>query len=167
MEIPGSTIPGEWLTRATVWLALSLYTGSEILLVAEHPHDSRALHTFGCLAFLAHVACAFAFHHHWSHAAAYADTARQTAQLTGWNWGGGLYINYLFAAVWCAESLWSWISASGYFHRPRWITRTVCGFFLFMVFNGAVVFVPGPARWYGLLLCLLLAFCLGRPARGR
>lgn len=165
MEIPGSTIPGEWLTRATVWCALSLYTGSEILLAAKRSRLSRTFHTLGCLAFLMHVACAFALHHHWSHAAAYADTARQTAQLTGWHWGGGLYINYLFAAVWFAESLWSWMRPAHSLRRHAWISRAVRGFFLFMIFNGAVVFVTGPARWYGLFLCILLAFCWWTAAR--
>lgn len=142
-----------WLTRGTVWLALSLYTAAES---SRPPPLRRALNTAGSLAFLAHVICAFGFYHHWSHSAAYADTAQQTAALTGWHWGGGLYINYAFALVWLGEVLWSWSAPSLYNKRPAWITGSIRGFFLFMIFNGAVVFVPGPLRWLGILLCLIL-----------
>src|SRR5436190_19630563 len=108
-------------------------------------HAARWLNTAGCAAFLAHVAAAFHFYHHWSHAAAYADTARQTAEFSGWNWGGGLYLNYLFAVLWLGEVIWSWVSPASYVDRSRAISRAIRGFFIFMIFNGAVVFARGPA----------------------
>ncbi len=151
---------GEWMTRGTVWLALSLYVAGEIVKTARRGGGSfraaRWLNTAGCLAFLAHVAAAFHFYHHWSHAAAYAETARQTAEFSGWNWGGGLYINYTFAFVWLGEVIWSWTNPLGYLQRSNWKTWAVGGFFLFMMFNGAVVFVRGGLRWFGLALCLTL-----------
>ena len=153
---------GEWLTRGTVWLALSLYVASEIAAarrVGGSGLVARWLNTAGCVAFLGHVACAFHFYHHWSHAAAYADTARQTSEFSGWNWGGGLYINYAFALLWLGEVVWAWANPTGYFHRPNWMTWIVRGFFLFMMFNGAVVFVHNSARWFGLILCVTLAGC--------
>ena len=168
--------PGEWLTRGTVWLALSLYAGGELARSGERRHlpatASRWWHTSGCLAFLAHVLCAFHFYHAWSHAAAYADTARQTQAMFGWRSGGGLYVNYAFALVWLGEVLWSWIDDRGYRARPRWLTGAWRGFFLFMIFNGAVVFARGPVRWFGLGLCLVLlaawwrgrSRCAGPPA---
>jgi hypothetical protein len=158
----GRVDTGEWLTRGAVWLALSLYVASEIAAarrVGESFRAARLLNTAGCDAFLAHVACAFHFYHHWSHAAAYADTARQTAEFSGWTWGGGLYINYAFAFVWLGDAVWSWANPNAYFQRPNWVTWTVRGFFLFMIFNGAVVFVHNVARWFGLILCLTLAAC--------
>ncbi len=154
--------PGEWLTRGTVWLALSLYVASEMAAarrVGESFRAARCVNTAGCAAFLAHVVCAFHFYHHWSHAAAYTDTARQTAEFSGWNWGGGVYINYLFALVWLGEVVWSWANPNGYHRRSNCMTRTVRGFFLFMIFNGAVVFVHNAARWFGLILCVTLAIC--------
>jgi len=141
---------GEALTRGTVWLALTLYVASELATRRSHSTAARWLNAIGCAAFLAHVACAFQFYHHWSHFAAYADTARQTAELTGWNSGTGLFINYLFALVWVATVI----------TRPRGaIIGIVRGFFLFMIFNGAVVFVHSPIRWFGLLLCVALIGC--------
>ena len=131
----------EWLTRGTVWIAISLYVASEAA-------GRRWLNRLGCIAFLAHVACAFHFYHSWSHAAAHADTVRQTAEAVGWNSGVGLYINYLFAVVWIAIAFGSWKSPA-----LLWAVR---GFFWFMIFNGAVVFAQGPMRAFGLLLCLVL-----------
>jgi hypothetical protein len=153
---------GEWLTRGTVWLALSLYVSSQLAGRAGARARSaftasRWLNTLGCAAFLAHVAAAFHFYHDWSHSHAYAETARQTAEFTGRHWGGGLYLNYLFALIWLGESAWSWVGARSFLQRPKRVTWSVRGCFLFMMFNGAVVFVPGPARWFGLLLCLALA----------
>ena len=146
----------ELLTRGTVWLALTLYVGGEIVRRRSAANDAaRRLNTLGCAAFVAHVACAFHFYHGWSHSAAHTDTARQTAELFGWNSGIGLYVNYLFAAVWLADAVWSW-SAPGYAARPAWITWTIRAFFWFMIFNGAVIFARGPLRGYGLLLSVAL-----------
>lgn len=110
-------------------------------------------------ALLAHVACAFNFYHHWSHTAAYTDTARQTAQLLGWSWGGGLYINYAFGLVWAGEVIWSWTHPGGYRRRSSRLTWIVRGFFMLMIFNGAFVFAHGALRWFGLILSLALAAC--------
>src|SRR5262245_48674916 len=142
---------GEALTRGTVWLALTLYVASEFAM-RRSGRAARWLNAFGCATFLAHVVCAFQFYHHWSHSAAYADTARQTAALTGWKSGAGLYVNYVFAMVWIATV----IKGPG-----GWALWAVRGFFWFMIFNGAVVFVHGPVRWIGLLLCAALIGCWG------
>lgn len=154
---------GEWLTRGTVWLALAIYVAGEMVKAAKRGHEwrtaARWLNSVGCAAFFAHVACAFHFYHAWSHSAAYANTARQTAELFGWNWGGGLYVNYLFAFVWLSEVVWSWANPNHYLQRPKWVTWTVRGFFLFMIFNGAVVFARGAVRWIGFVLCLTLVRC--------
>ena len=87
---------GEFLTRLSIWLALIAYaTAASLLLQSRgHPHwrgGARWAWTLGCVFFLVHVVCAFAYFHHWSHAEAYRETARQTAALTGWQWGGGIY----------------------------------------------------------------------------
>ena len=63
--------------------------------------------------------------------------------------GLGLWVNYVFTAVWVGEGLlpgrWA-VTANRRFNH---IVRSV---FLFMIINGAVVFVAGPQRWFGLLL---------------
>ena len=67
-------------------------------------------------------------------------------------------MNYLFAAVWIGDVIWSWLTPV-YAVRPVWVNRAVRGFFWFMIFNGAVVFVHGALRVYGLVLSLALIAC--------
>ena len=150
---------GEWLTRGTVWLAISLYVASQLIRLPA----ARWLNTLGCAAFIAHVAAAFHFYHSWSHSAAYADTARQTSELTGWNSGSGIYINYLFAAIWVFEVLWSWTRPRHYLQRSKRITWTIRAFFLFMFLNGAIIFVQNSMKWFGAALCVTLIICWSRP----
>src|SRR5688572_8202567 len=112
--------PGELLTKLSVWLALVAYTiGTACWLEARGRRAgltaARWAWTVGCAFFLVHVACAFSYFHHWSHDAAYRETARQTAELTGRHWGGGIYINYVFAAAWVAVVLRTWLSPGGAF----------------------------------------------------
>jgi hypothetical protein len=125
----------------------------------ESSRGARVLNSLGCVAFLAHVACAFHFYHHWNHTAAYADTARQTAAYFGWHWGGGLYFNYAFLLLWLGQAIISWATPPCPVLRTNsliWITRS---FVLLMMVNGAVVFAHGPMRWFGLLLCSILILC--------
>jgi hypothetical protein len=147
-------VSNDWLIRGTAWLAFALYVAAEV-------KKSRWLNSLGCAALLYHIAAAFQFRHGWSHSAAYADTARQTAALTGWNWGGGIYINYLFALVWGCEVARAWVSPRTVAPSRTWILR---GFFLFMFLNAAVVFAHGWVRWLGLLGCVaLIAVWLSPP----
>ena len=158
---------GELLTRWSVRIALALYVTTFVLRLSDKNRDpqfdlARLAWTAGCVAFLFHVACAFHFYHHWSHAAAYAETARQTAEVVGFDWGGGLYANYAFSAVWLADVFGSWIGPSSYLARPRWIEWTVQGFMAFIMFNATVVFGHGAIRWAGLAATAILAALLVR-----
>jgi hypothetical protein len=151
---------GELLTKLTIWLALIAYTLGVALRLTPRRVDhsisaARWAWTIGCVLFLLHVVCAFSYFHHWSHADAYRETARQTAELTGRPWGGGIYINYVFAAAWLAVVLHSWLAPES-FRSSRWLPIWH-GFVAFMMLNGAVIFVHGPTRWLGILLCAVLA----------
>jgi hypothetical protein len=153
---------GEFLTRLTIWVALCAYAvGAGTLLLARGRPQwvarARCIWTLGCAFFLAHVFCAFSFYHQWSHAAAYRETARQTAEMTGLHWGGGIFLNYAFAAAWLADVLWWWLAPADFVRRSPRISRVWHGFFFFMVFNGTVVFGNGPVRWLGGLICIALA----------
>jgi len=154
---------GELLTRGTVWVALTSYVASEAFSAVQRDDEkvtiSWGLKAAGCVFFLAHIAAVFNYFYSWHHAAAYADTARQSKELTGWNSGDGLYLNYLLALVWVSEVIWPRITAVGYLSRSIWWTWTVRVFFLFMIFNGAFVFVRSNVRWFGLFLCLFLLLC--------
>jgi hypothetical protein len=112
---------------------------------------------------------AFDVYHHWSHEAAYLDTARQTAEIFYVDWGGGLYFNYLFSVVWLADAAWMWLNEAAYNHRPRWISITIHSFLAFMFFNATIVFAAGWTRRFGLAACLalLLLWCYrARPIAG-
>jgi hypothetical protein len=154
---------GQWLTRGTIWLALTLYVAGEIVSVALRGNQServaRVLNSVGCAAFVAHVGCAFHFHHHWSHAAAYAETARQTAAYFGWEWGGGIYFNYALLLLWLSYAILSWTNPLHSRLRPGWTLWIGRSFILMMMVNGAVIFAHGPVRWFGLFLCAMLLLC--------
>ena len=86
-----------------------------------------------------HVAGSFEFFHHWSHSVAYRETERQTAELFRVRWGGGLYLNYVFVAVWLTDSVWWWRRPVGYASRPAWLRAGTQAFLAFMFLNATVV----------------------------
>ena len=138
------------LTLWTVRLACIFY-------VAALLTRSRWFWTAGLAAYLAHVAAAFNFHHHWSHAAAYRETARQTAELFGVQSGYGIYFNYFFTAVWLADVVWLWTGPASHRTRPRWISTAIHSFLAFIFFNATVVFATGWTRWLAVAATALLA----------
>lgn len=119
---------------------------------------ARTAWTAGCAGLLLHVACAFHYYHDWSQASAYRETARQTAEVTGMNWGGGLFINYALIIGWIADAVWWRRGLEAYRNRPRWLVAAWQGFLIFIIFNATVVFKTGPLRWIGSGLCLWLVF---------
>jgi len=145
---------GEAFTIWSVRVATLLYVTALLFwLGARTPRGQRTARlawTAGCLCYLAHVYGAFQYIHGWSHAAAYAETARQTGELFSLNWGGGLYFNSLFTVVWPADVIWWWRGIGRYSKRPRWATAAVHGFLAFLFFNATVVFAQGLARWMGI-----------------
>ena len=146
---------GELLTKITIWVALCGYgLGVACLLKARQKpqflRTARAAWTAGCLIYLAHVVCAFHFYHHWSHTAALRDTANQTKETVGVEFGEGLFVSYAFTLGWLADVTWWWISGlQGYLHRSRFFQIVWQSFLAFIVFNGTVVFASGPVRWFG------------------
>ena len=119
---------------------------------------ARTAWTAGCVSLIAHVAFAYHFYHHWSQTSVYRETARQTAEVTGLDWGGGLFINYALVIGWIIDVVyWRLRGLDAYRHRPRWLTAMWQVFLFFIIFNATVVFKTGPLRWIGLGLCLWLA----------
>jgi hypothetical protein len=146
---------GELLTRWTVRVALAFYVAG-LASRCFSPRWSRPAWTAGCVCYLLHVACAFEYYHHWSHADAYEFTARQTAAVVGLDWGGGLYANYAFTLLWLADVVWWWLRHASYLSRPRWIDVVVHGYLGFIAFNATVVFAQGWSRWFGIAACVVL-----------
>jgi hypothetical protein len=153
---------GEAITVWSVRAALLLYVAALGLWIgatdARGERAARLAWTAGCLLYLLHVYSAFEHFHGWSHGAAYAETARQTSELFGIHWGGGLFFNYLFTLVWLADAAWWWRGIEIYANRPRWISAAMHAFLAFMFFNGAVVFASGFSRWVGLAAIPALLF---------
>jgi hypothetical protein len=151
---------GEFLTRSTVWISIVAYTVGCVVFARRADRPARLAWTVGCAALLAHFICAFQFFHAWSQASAYADTARQTAEVFGINWGGGLFVNYAVAILWICDVVWWWrAGVSAYRRRPWVLTLIWHGFLIFIIFNATVVFENGITRWIGLLVCLCLVTC--------
>ena len=141
----------------TIWTALLLYAAGEHGRTRRPAAAwARPVWLLGAAAYLAHVAAAFATHHGWSHAAAYEYTAARTEALSGLAWGGGLWANYAFTVLWVGEALWWQMWPESHAGRSRAWKPAVRGAFLFMIVNGAVVFVDGPGRWLGIAIVAAL-----------
>ena len=158
------------IVALTIWTALVLYTAGEYgRTLRPAAAWARPVWLLGALAYLGHVAAAFGIHHDWSHAAAYAYTAAQTEAYFGLDWGGGIWMNYAFTAIWVAEGLWWQLAPARHARRPPAFTTAVRGTFLFMIINGAVVFVDGPRRLIGVSVLAALVWiwwAAGRPTPG-
>jgi hypothetical protein len=147
---------GEMLTRGLAQLAVACYLvrvladigGWHSLSIAR---ANRWVWSIGCAALWLHVAAAFHFIHHWSHAEAVRQTAEQTRQLTGWSWGGGVYINYAFAFFWLMDVAFLWRRGLKPDSRSAASFWTIHSMFGFMMFNATVVFGPLYWRYVGLV----------------
>ncbi len=160
---------GAALLRGTILLSLFAWVAGEWGRGANRGMNpaGRGAWTVGALAAFGHGAAAFHFRHGWSQQAALIETARQTAAVTGLDWGGGLYVNYLFLAIWVADAGWWWLFPRAFDGRPKALDRAVRAFLLFMFLNGTVVFAKGPSRGVGTaaVLAVLFAWYRGRNAR--
>ncbi|MEO8497915.1 MAG: hypothetical protein ABI614_22840 [Planctomycetota bacterium] len=165
----------ELLTRWSVRLAVACYVGRVALdlgLLGDWPPRSankltRWVWTIGCLLYLMHVVCAFAFFHEWSHSRALAHTAAQTETLTGIRWGGGLYFNYALTLLWVADTVAWWAGDVETHYRSRSYFWTLHGVFAFMVFNATVVFGPPAWRWIAAVVGVALTIVYFRARRNR
>lgn len=164
---------GALLTKLTIWVSVAGYVAGAAVFALGRGRRAwdaaaRLMWTAACAALFVHVACAFHFYHGWSHGSAYLDTARQTGEVVGLDWGGGLFINYALMAAWLLDVAWWWAAGlDSYRRRPLALLLAWHGFLLFIFFNATVVFKSGPARWAGLGVCLGLCLVWGLAARGK
>jgi hypothetical protein len=158
---------GEFITKVLIWMTLIAYTVVVILrLIGNRKNDSiaRIVWTLGCLSLIAHVACAYNYYHSWSYDSSLKETARQTAEVYGINWGGGLFINFFVIFIWIADAIWWWTGLEKYRKRSKAITLTLHSFLFFIFFNATVVFVKGPLRWIGLCTAIVVLYLAIRSA---
>lgn len=152
-----------WTARAAVGCMLVRATLTARRLGAVPARSECFVWSAGCVLFLLHVAAAFQFEHNWSHEAAWRHTAAQTAAVTGWDWGGGLYLNYLFTLLWVADAVWDWhVCLTGRNVLPR-LQIALRWFLAFIVFNATVVF--GHRGWWVAAAVLVLALLWTRRMR--
>ena len=116
----------------------------------------RIIWTIGFLLFVAHVVAAFHFHHNWSHASTLAETARQTRDLIGLEFGAGVYFNHLFMLVWAIDLIWIWFGNSEFTQRYRGLRLTWVAYLIFIAFNGVAVFKDGWMRVGGIAALTLM-----------
>jgi len=164
---------GQILTKVTIWSTFAAYAfGAATFAFSAKRHKwdaaARLAWTIACAALLAHVVCAFHVYHGWSHEAAYRETARQTGEVFGLNWGGGIYISYLLLVCWVVDLIWWWLGGlDSYRRRPWLLVSTWHWFVIFIIFNSTVVFETGIVRWAGLVLSLSLCLIWLFAARQR
>jgi hypothetical protein len=156
---------GEFLTRGTIWVSIVGYAVGSVIFAlsplsrrrAQWDSVTRVVWAVACASLIAHFISAFQFHHGWSHQGAYRDTAHQTQELFGVNWGGGLFINYALLIAWIVDIAWWGLSGlDSYRKRPWPLVALWHGFLIFIIFNATVVFGDGMVRWLGSAICLLL-----------
>jgi hypothetical protein len=142
---------------ATIWLALALFVAGEAGK-RRRPVPGRAwwLSLAGAMMCAVHIVIAMGHHHHWSHASAIEETARQTASVYGVAWGGGVYVNYLFVAVWLGY-LWRWWTPAAGATQSAAVVWGLRAFFFMIIFNATVVFAVSRMRTVGIVLSLALA----------
>ena len=146
-----------------VWLSLVAFAAGE-LAKSRRSLGAWSISATGAILLAVHIVVAMAVRHGWSHSSALEATARQTNDMFGLDWNGGVYVNYAFAVVWISE-LFVWRQwPEGYDSRPDWITWPLRGFYFVIIASAAVIFATGWRRWMGLaILAMLLASWIKRP----
>lgn len=113
-----------------------------------------------------HIAVAIFHHHGGDHAAAVAETARLTEAVYGVAWGGGVYVNYAFVAIWAAYLSW-WRRRTDLVIDSRSIPVLVLRCLLFvLIVNALVVFASAQTRPLGVMVCAVLLWAW-RPGAAR
>ena len=139
---------GEWLTRATIWIAMGLWCGA-MVMPAGKALAVKWLWTVALVVYGAHILVAYQHFYQWSHQMAWEATAADTAATVGFDSGVGLLVNFVFALILLVDVVIPW--RTGRRRGAAWID----GLILFMILNGAIVFGEGAVRIYGIFLLAL------------
>lgn len=154
---------------ATIWIALALFAVGELAFrtprslppAARSPIRrlqpvARSLFFLGALLCAIHMLIAMAAVHGWSHAAAIAATAGQTEAVFGVRSGSGIYVNYLFVAVWIVDAIARLRAVGSVARRPRALVWTLRAFYFVIIVNAAVIFAAPERRWLGGIVIVTL-----------
>ena len=149
--------PAEHFALWTVRLSMLCYAVTlSLRLRGRSSNAARWCWSVGAILMAVHIIAAMRSFHHWSHAEALEHTAQRTAELTGWHWGGGLYFNYAFLALWIADAIWWWVNPTSYLRRPRCIELLIQGYLAFIAVNATIVFGTGAVRWTSIAILIVL-----------
>ena len=139
----------------TIWISLALFAAGEIGRARLGAAASGRAWPWRCWAAgivlcAIHFALVFEIRHDWSQASAMEATAVQAARVYGLAWGGGVFVNYLFLAVWILDAA-AWRVAPGRARSPllQWALRA---FYFIVILNGAVIFAAGARRVLGVVI---------------
>jgi hypothetical protein len=157
------------MVRSTILGATIAWAIAEVLMRRSPALDrtARAIWTIALGLAIVHVVLAFQFVYLWNHEAAVDATTQQTAAMVGWAWRGGIYVNYVFLALWALDTGWWWIAPADRAARSIALESARRALFLFMFVNGAVIFAAGIGRIIGIIstAVVLLAYLAGPPRR--
>ena len=132
----------------TVWLSMSLFAVGALGLRHEREWG-WGTSALGALLLVIHIVIAMGVRHDWHHASAISATAAQTKSVYGIDWGGGLFVNYIFAAVWIGELVARRYAPAWFAGRSRGFLWMLRAFYFVIIFNAAVVFAAGWRRVLG------------------
>jgi hypothetical protein len=148
---------GVWWMHWTIRAAMLLYAGSIVGQLGGRRVAARWSWTIGCALLWVHVGLAMHVVYHWDHGLMVRETARQTAELTGIDWGGGVYINYAFMLLWAGDAAWWWFAGDERYRcRAVWVSMIVHAFLAFIAINAVIVFANGAVRWTGVATCTIV-----------
>jgi len=145
---------------ATIWCAIALFVAGEWGKRSGTPPAPLWWRLWAAGAFLSviHIPIALVLAYGGSHELAVEETARRTAAVYGLDWGGGVYINYVFVGAWVGEAAWWRVSPASYFARARVLTWALRAFYFVMIVNAAVVFASPAGRVAGIVAAGVLVW---------
>lgn len=148
----------EWFVRGTALVAVFFFALGWPWRSPRAVGDSwgRVYWLMGWAICFGHVLLAFHLAHQWSHDRAVEATAKQTADLVGFPFGGGVWINYGFLAIWGGDAAWRWRVPSRYWMRSARCHWAIIGFLAFIVFNATIVFGGWPGRIVGVAAVVIV-----------
>ena len=144
----------------TIWLSLTFYAAAEIGK-ARRSRWAWWASAAGVVLLAIHIGIALDAVN-WSHAATVASTARATREAFGIDAGAGVLANYVFLAVWAAETIWWRADAPGYASRSAPVRWSLRGLAMVMIVNAAIVFVPNWRRAIGMAIVATLVWAWKR-----
>ena len=137
--------PADLVLYGTIWLGLLLFVVGQLgqRTIAGGGNTCACMPWLwfgGAILCAIHMMLALGLRHGWSHQSSVEVTVAQTAAVYGVHWGAGIYFNYLFVAVWLAESAWWCINPKSFVSRPPVVASMARAFGLLWAWR------PGAAR---------------------